>query len=128
MSLDAIGIVSKNMDRSIEFYGLLGISLVQEGGPDHYEGTTSGGLRIMLDTVELIKKLHPEWVEPRGCPVVLCFKQNSPAQVDQLVAQILEAGFTVVKSPWDAFWGQRYSSVQDPDGNQIDIFADLETS
>ena len=29
------------------------------------------------------------------------------------------------KEPWDAFWGQRYASVKDPDGNQIDLFAPL---
>jgi hypothetical protein len=27
--------------------------------------------------------------------------------------------------PWDAFCGQRYACVLDPDGNQIDLFADL---
>jgi len=37
----------------------------------------------------------------------------------------LDAKFISVKEPWDAFWRQRYSCVQDPDGNQIDIFADL---
>lgn len=25
--------------------------------------------------------------------------------------------------PWDAFWGQRYATVKDPDAYQIDIFA-----
>jgi uncharacterized glyoxalase superfamily protein PhnB len=31
-----------------------------------------------------------------------------------------------VKEPWDAFWGQRYAAVGDPDGNLIDLFAPLE--
>ena len=25
--------------------------------------------------------------------------------------------------PFDAFWGQRYAQVKDPDGNPVDIFA-----
>ena len=29
--------------------------------------------------------------------------------------------------PWDAFWGQRYATVHDPDGNAIELFADLTT-
>lgn len=29
------------------------------------------------------------------------------------------------KAPWDAFWGQRYAVVVDPDGNLVDLFADL---
>lgn len=27
--------------------------------------------------------------------------------------------------PSDAFWGQRYATVHDPDGNPIDLFAPL---
>ena len=27
--------------------------------------------------------------------------------------------------PWDAFWGQRYATVLDPDGNSVDLFAAL---
>jgi len=27
--------------------------------------------------------------------------------------------------PWDAFWGQRYAIVTDPDGNHISLFAPL---
>jgi uncharacterized glyoxalase superfamily protein PhnB len=26
----------------------------------------------------------------------------------------------------DAFWGQRYATVLDPDGNSVDLFASLE--
>jgi uncharacterized glyoxalase superfamily protein PhnB len=28
-------------------------------------------------------------------------------------------------APWDAFWGQRYATVLDPDGNSVDLFAAL---
>ena len=27
--------------------------------------------------------------------------------------------------PWDAFWGQRYAIVTDPDGNHVELFAPL---
>ena len=29
--------------------------------------------------------------------------------------------------PMDAFWGQRYATVLDPDGNSVDLFAELST-
>ena len=29
------------------------------------------------------------------------------------------------KAPWDAFWGQRYAMIRDPDGNEVDLFAPL---
>ncbi len=125
MGLDAIGIVSKDINKSIEFYKLLGIELKKTGGPDHLEGQTPSGVRIMIDSVELTKKINPNWKEATGAGITLCFKQENPSKVNSLHAQMVEANFISVKEPWDAFWGQRYSSVQDPDGNQIDIFADL---
>jgi len=32
------------------------------------------------------------------------------------------------EEPWDAFWGQRYAIVRDPDGNGVDLFAPLADS
>ena len=125
MSLDAIGIISKDSQQSIQFYAMLGVDLKETGGSGHFEGSTPSGVRIMLDSVDLVKELNPDWKEPTGCGVVLCFKQNSSTQVDAMHAQIIEAGFANVKEPWDAFWGQRYASVKDPDGNQVDLFAAL---
>ena len=125
MSLDAIGIVSRNIARSTQFYALLGVNMEEKGGSDHYEGSTPSGVRLMLDSVELVKQLHPGWTQPTGTAMVLCFVQPSAKAVDELHARIVAAGFKSATAPWDAFWGQRYCSVLDPDGNQIDIFAAL---
>ena len=125
MSLDAVGIVSDHLKESIRFYEILRVcfSDVKED-EGHLEGQTKN-IRIMLDSSDLMRKINPEWVKPKGSGVILCFKQDTPKRVDELYAQIIKAGFKGLKSPYDAFWGQRYSSVLDPDGNQIDIFASL---
>jgi hypothetical protein len=34
-------------------------------------------------------------------------------------------GFAGKKEPYDAFRGQRYANVTDPDGNVVDLFAPL---
>ena len=44
-------------------------------------------------------------------------------RVDRLYAELTEAGYTGQREPWDAFWGQRYATVADPDGNGVDLFA-----
>ena len=36
------------------------------------------------------------------------------------------AGYDGHKEPWDAFWGQRYAQLRDPDGNDVSLFAPLE--
>ena len=125
MSLDAIGIVSKDIEKSIQFYEIFGVKLKPEGGTEHYEGVTPSGVRIMVDSVELMKKINPDWQDSGGTGMILCFKQDTPEKVDEVYQKVMEAGFESINEPWNAFWGQRYSSVKDPDGNQIDIFASL---
>jgi uncharacterized glyoxalase superfamily protein PhnB len=41
---------------------------------------------------------------------------------------VVAAGFRSKKDPWDAFWGQRYAQVIDPDDNAVDLFAPLPTA
>lgn len=126
MKLDAIGIVSKNLKESVRFYSLLGLKF-PEIEEDHLEAKSECGLRVMLDAEALMKKLNPEWVQPAGQRMTLAFLCESPKQVDEAFAAVTAAGFAAGKKPWDAFWGQRYASVVDPDGNAVDLFAPLAT-
>lgn len=126
MKLDAIGIVAKNLEESVKFYRLLGLNFSDvKPGEDHIEAQTPSGLRIMLDSEELMKNLKPGWVKPVGQTMTLAFLCNSPKQVDEIYKNIINSGFKANKEPWDAFWGQRYASVVDPDGNSVDLFAQL---
>ena len=38
-------------------------------------------------------------------------------------ARLLGAGYEGKKAPYDAFWGQRYADLVDPDGNVVHLFA-----
>ena len=123
MTFDAIGIVTADCEKAVRFYKLLGIDFVRAGEHEHFEAKMSNGLRLLLDSVALIQKFEPDFVKVRGTGVSLCFKQDSREKVDEVYATITNAGFEGKKAPWDAFWGQRYACVLDPDGNQIDLFA-----
>jgi uncharacterized glyoxalase superfamily protein PhnB len=124
-SLDAIGIVCADLAKSVKFYGLLGLDF-PDSGEDHIEATTRHGMRVMLDKLELIKKIDPEWVKPVGHGMALAFKCDSPKDVDATFARIVQSGFrSKDTAPYDAFWGQRYATVFDPDGNAVDLFAQL---
>lgn len=50
---------------------------------------------------------------------------DTPAEVDATYTRMLEAGHLGHKAPWDAFWGQRYAVVNDPDGNHVRVFSPL---
>ena len=70
--------------------------------------------------------IDPDWTPPQGgTPTGLAFVCDGPAEVDALYAELTAAGYAGEKPPWDAFWGQRYAVVQDPDGHGVDLFAPL---
>jgi Predicted lactoylglutathione lyase len=125
MKLDAIGIVAKDLSVSVRFYQMLGLHFPElKGDEQHVEAVSSSGLRVMLDSEELMKTIKP-WVQPSGQRMTLAFAFDNPAAVDEIYARFVEAGFRGEKEPWNAFWGQRYAIVLDPDGNAVDLFAGL---
>jgi uncharacterized glyoxalase superfamily protein PhnB len=123
IELDMVGIVAKNIGESLRFYRALGREVPSAGdGEDHVE-TTSGGMRIAWDTVELIKGMLGEWEEPKGNRLELAFKCESEGDVDEVFQRVVSEGFKPFREPWDAFWGQRYAILEDPDGNHVSLFA-----
>lgn len=125
MKLDAIGIVAHDLNESMKFYRLLGLDFPDHTTEDHVEAHLPSGLRIMLDSEKLMRELKPDWVKPVGQRMALAFLCKSPRQVDEVYARVCTAGYRGAKEPWDAFWGQRYATVMDPDGNHVDLFAPL---
>jgi len=121
--LDAIGIVSADSDRSRAFYRLLGVEIAE--GDGHVEATLSNGMRLMLDTEEIMHSFRPDWTRETGNQLALAFACSSPAEVDETYARVIAAGFVGEKEPWDAFWGYRYAQLVDPDGVPVDLFAAL---
>ncbi|MDQ7908828.1 VOC family protein [Phytohabitans sp. ZYX-F-186] len=126
--VDAIGLVVADMSRSLSFYRRLGIHFPEgaESEP-HVEAALPGGLRLLLDTERTVRSFDPDWQAPEGGGprAALAFACDSPAEVDKVYADLVAAGFEGHKEPWDAFWGQRYAMVHDPDGNGVDLFARL---
>ena len=124
---DAFGIVVSDMARSVAFYRRLGLQF-PEGAENesHVEAELGAGLRYLLDTEDVMRSFDPEWKRPTdGHLVGGAFRCESPEEVDRVYAELLEAGATPYKEPWDAFWGQRYAQLKDPDGTVIDLYAAL---
>lgn len=124
--LDAFGIVVDDMSAALAFYGLLGLDIPEGAdGEGHVDIDIGGGHRLMLDTVEVVSSFST-WEPPTGGRRIgLAFSCASPAEVDEVHAQVVAAGYTSRSEPFDAFWGQRYATVLDPDGNPVDLYAAL---
>jgi len=125
--LDAVGIVVEDMAKALAFYGALGLPVPGGAGDQpHVEVSLPGGGRLLFDTEETIRSFHPEWKPVHGAGRVgLAFALPDPAAVDAAYAELTAAGHRGELAPFDAFWGQRYAVVLDPDGNGVDLFAPL---
>jgi catechol 2,3-dioxygenase-like lactoylglutathione lyase family enzyme len=128
--MSAIGLVVSDMGRSLPFYRALGFELADDAETaPHVEIALPGGLRLLIDTEDTIRSFNPEWTAPTGSSrAALALACDSPAEVDATYAAMVDAGFDGHLAPWDAFWGQRYASIHDPDGNPVDLFAALPTA
>ena len=124
---EAFGVVVSDMPRALAFYGKLGLDFPEGSeSEDHVEAASAGGVRYMLDAESVVKSFDPEWQRPTdGQAAGGAFRCDSPEEVDRVYAELLAAGGSPHKEPWDAFWGQRYAQVKDPDGTVIDLFAAL---
>jgi uncharacterized glyoxalase superfamily protein PhnB len=123
--LNAIGIAVSDMRRSMQFYRLLGLDLPEDPAEDHVEATMANGTRLMFDPEAVIRSFLPEWERTDGNQVSLAFECASPAELDEIYERVVAAGFEGEKEPWDAFWGQRYALLGDPDGVRINLYARL---
>ncbi|WP_432192596.1 VOC family protein [Streptomyces sp. bgisy027] len=125
---DAIGLVVTDMAAAVAFYRRLGFPFPDgsENEP-HAEAGLPGGLRLLLDTEDTVRSFHPGWRPPSGSGRhSLAMRCESPSEVDAVYEELVAAGHHGELKPWDAFWGQRYACVQDPDGNGVDLFAALD--
>jgi catechol 2,3-dioxygenase-like lactoylglutathione lyase family enzyme len=123
--LNAIGIVASDMARSIRFYQVVGFDVPDTPDEGHVDTFLPNGVRLMLDSEETIRSFRPDWKRETGNQVGLALECESPAEVDEIYARVTAAGFHGENEPWDAFWGQRYAQLQDPDGVPVDLYAAL---
>ena len=123
--LDAFGIVVSDMTASVAFYRLLGLSFPEGAeGEGHVEAELLGRTRLMLDTEDIVRSFDPTFEPPSGSGRIgLAFLCEGPDEVDRVYDAVCEAGYQAERAPFDAFWGQRYATVLDPDGNSVDLFA-----
>lgn len=79
----------------------------------------------MWDPVSTVRSFTT-YDPPSGSPrMALAFDCGDPAGVDEVYARLTGAGHHGALEPFDAFWGQRYATVHDPDGNGVDLYAAL---
>jgi catechol 2,3-dioxygenase-like lactoylglutathione lyase family enzyme len=121
-----IDIVARDLAKSLAFYSALGLD-TPAFDPEEFQVqiVTSGGATLGLIAESAMHEHNPDWVTPIGQRVTFACRCDTPEELDSVYARVIGAGFIGAKEPWDAFWGQRYAFLSDPDGNRVDLFAAL---
>lgn len=126
--LDLIGMIVRDMPAALAFYRQLGWDIPADMDTEgHVEYVLPNGLRVAWDTYEVIRSFAPDWQPPPTDKhrIGMAFLCDTPAEVDAVYNRLTGMGYHGHKAPFDAFWGQRYAQVADPDGNVVDLFAPL---
>jgi uncharacterized glyoxalase superfamily protein PhnB len=119
-------LVVNDMAASLAFYRMLGLEIPEEADTEGHVESRVGGMRLAWDTVEVVQSFSDYHAPEGGHRIGLAFLCESPVEVDELHSNLTSAGYRSHVAPFDAFWGQRYATVFDPDDNPVDLFAPLD--
>ncbi|EOH92975.1 glyoxylase [Enterococcus haemoperoxidus ATCC BAA-382] len=121
MKLDMVGIIVESMEQAILFYERLGFEVLGEKKADYVE-VDNKGMRISLNTKKMIEGIYGYPPKSEGDKIELAFLCDSPREIDQLCEKMKGFGYDIFREPWQAFWGQYYAIIKDPDGNLLSLF------
>jgi len=131
--LDQVNIISGDLQRSLDFYRLLGAVFPRplpnsSGQLFHVNSEPHDGARLELDSAEFTPVWNAGWAGRADLQgrVVLGFRIATREGVDQRFRGLTVAGYRELQPPFDAFWGARYAIVEDPDGIAIGLISPID--
>lgn len=125
--LAGLNLVVTDMPRTVEFYRRLGLSIddTNPWNSHHVTAAMPTGFELEFDSVELADSYDPGGGRKFEDAIrnVMVFSLAARQAVDDLYAELVEAGYSGHQPPYDAFWGARYAVVDDPDGNFVGLMS-----
>ena len=122
------------MERTLDFYRRLGLTIKDPiewppgSGARHTSVSMANGFGLEFDNIAGARTWNPgldEAPAPSGRSVI-GFALPSTTEVDRLHAELTSAGYRSRLAPHDAFWGERYGIVLDPDHNQVGLMGPID--
>ena len=104
--ISAVTMFVSEMDRAVDFYESLGFKVCHGGRGEPFTSFRAGPCYINLAAGTPTSSL---W----GRVIIYV------SDVDAMYTRALDAGHIAETTPEDAFWGERYFHLRDPDGNEI---------
>ncbi len=126
IQLQTVGIIVKDMSKTLEFYRTLGFDIPSDKDAEsNYDLELPNRLHLGFLTEETARQNDPNYQELGGQSLNLQFMVDKPQEIDEIYNKLINAGYESNSAPWDAFWGQRFARVIDPDGRIVNIYASI---
>lgn len=121
-SLDYTIIFARQMPAMREFYGTtLGFPLHRELGPHWVEFRVGSNLLALTERGGLFDDPSP----PVGVLSLQLAFRVAPAEVASCAEVLRERGVVIISGPTDRPFGHRTLFFRDPDGNVLEIYAEI---
>ena len=124
MKLNAVAITAHSIPEAVAFHELLGFKFDVIGEDEEHVEARHGDIKLMIDSEEMVESILCAKPVPANHST-FALEYDSPEDVNSATSKLTEAGYVLVKEPWDAFWGQRYAIARDPNGYMVDLYAYL---
>ena len=119
-TLDHVGLKGKDLDKTLDFYQRLGLTVLRTKGPD------PDGLRtavIQVGSQELNIFCHPEYASSGKANAVgidhFCFEVDATS-IEDVIAHLRSTGIEIVRGPTERRDGTSVF-VHDPDGVRVEL-------
>jgi catechol 2,3-dioxygenase-like lactoylglutathione lyase family enzyme len=122
-----INFIVADLERSRAFYACLGMSFrarnrYGQGDAEAWVSTNTG-ITIVLHSTAFAAWWDETAPQPSPGGSQVDLELESVEQLEEIVAELVATGATLVKPPADMPWGQRFAIVLDPDGHRLGLKA-----
>jgi len=121
-SIDYTVIFARQMSKMREFYGItMGFPLHRELSPKWVEYRVGSNILALAEPGTRFNDPLP----PVGVMSLQLAFRVAPQEVDACAATLEEGGGAIVSRPTDELFGHRTLFFRDPDGNVLEIYAEI---
>jgi catechol 2,3-dioxygenase-like lactoylglutathione lyase family enzyme len=115
------------MKEAVKFYSLLGLQFPTDIEDKNYLKADLDGNKISFYTKKVLNEFFQGKtnIKISGFPFSIAIRLQNPEEINRSYKELKRLGYQAFKSPEDTSWGQRTAFFLDPDGNLIEINAQL---